>query len=287
MFAISMPIIVGGDKGGKNELVAKLRVAFYSVLVSGQKGSIIPPRGVSDNIPNQNRYEGHIWWWIIWLLVSMVVIMNADIPRTVVTILGYGVSVDVIAAFILGLVASMLIRLWNRRHYPSRLFKTRSSPNRYVYKESIGKPLIFRFHKSGDGHGFHFFIESKRIVDDIERIGIRPQVKISWLRSCLKGYNSKTRNIDSDERDNPPIRIVDVKDVTHSGQIPQKVIDDGACGKWLHYAPVIKMKPNSEMVFWIEIQANKPWKGYIDFRLNTSEGRRVAHHPYELIRIRS
>ena len=198
------------------------------------------------------------------------------------------VIVGGICAIITGVIVFVVIRFLKSvfDRYPQQLFKTRTSPNRHVYKESVGKPLIYKFHKSGDGHGFNLFIESKRMVDGIERIGIRPQVKISWLSSWLKGYNSKTKNIDSDERDNPPIRIVDVRDVTHSGQIPQRVIDDGACGMWLHYAPTIKMKPNSEMVFWIEIQANKPWKGYIDFRLNTNDGRRVAHHPYGLIRIR-
>ena len=128
-------------------------------------------------------------------------------------------------------------------------------------------------------------VESKRLVDDIERIGIRPQAKIVWLKSWLKDYNSKTRDIDLYERDNPPIRIVAAKDVTHPAQITQGVIDDGACGKWLHYALAIKMNPNSKMVFWIEIQVLKTWRGYIDFRLDTSKGRRVAHHPVILNRV--
>ncbi len=235
--------------------------------------------------PPKKKWSWLIWWWLfLWVmsletLLIMGIFKGIDIVSFIVGIIG-----TILSGVIVFVVIQWLKSAFGR--YPQQLFKTRTSPNRYVYKESVGKPLVYRFHKSGDGHGFHFFIKSKRLVDDIERIGIRPQAKISWLRSWLKGYNNKTRNIDSDERDNPPIRIVDVKDATHSGQIPQRVIDDGACGMWLHYAPAIKMKPDSEMVFWIEIQANKPWKGYIDFRLNTTEGRRVAHHPYELIRIR-
>ena len=173
----------------------------------------------------------------------------------------------------------------NRQHYPARLFKTQFDPNRDYKEEVFGKPLILTFHKSGVIYGFHLFVESKKLVDDIERIGIRPQVKISWLKSWLKDYNSKTRDIDLDERDNPPIRIVDVKDKTPT-QITREVVDDGACGKWLHYAPATKIKPNAKMVFWVEIQVNKPWKGYIDFRLDTTDGRRVSHHPCEIIRIR-
>ncbi len=237
--------------------------------------------------PDKNRYEGHIWWWIIWLLASMVVIMNTDTPRTLVTILGYGISVDVIAAFILGLIPFIVSRILNRRHYPSRLFKTQFDANRDYKEESFGKPLILTFHKSGVIYGFHFFVESKRLVDDIERIGIRPQVKISRLKSWLKDYNSKTRDIDLYERDNPPIRIIAAKDITgHPAQIAPKVTDDGGCGRWLRYVPTIKMRPNSKLIFWLEIQVNKPWKGYIDFRLDTTNGRRVAHHPCELIRIR-
>lgn len=214
----------------------------------------------------------------------LVIALNTEVPRTVITILGYGVSVDVIVAFILGLIPFILVHFWNRRHYPSKLFKTQFDPNRNFKKENFGNPLILPLHKSGEVYGFHFFVESKKLVDDIERIDIRPQVKIAGLKGWLKDYNSKTMDIDLYERDNPPIRIVGAEDKTHSAQITLAVIDDGACGKWLYYTPAIKMKPNSKMVFWVEIQVNKPWKGYIDFRLDTTNGRRVAHHPCELRR---
>jgi len=235
--------------------------------------------------PNKNRYYGHIWW-TIWLLVSVVVIMNVDIPRTLVPIWGYGVSVDVILALIVGLIPFIYTQIRNRQHYPSKLLKTMFDPNRTYGKESFGEPLILRFRKSQTVIGFHLFAESKKLVNDIRRIGIRPQVKKSWLIRVLTNYNSQSENIDLYERDNPPIRIVGVKDETHSTQITCEVTDDGACGKWLDYNTAIKMTPNSKMLFWVEIQVNKSWKGYIDFRLNTDDGRRVSHHPCELIRIR-
>jgi len=237
--------------------------------------------------PNKRGCERNIsWWWVIWLFVLMVAMMNIEVPRTVITVWGYGISVDVIMAFLLGLIPFALSYLKNRTHYPQRLFKTQFDPNRNYEKEQYDKPLSLRFHKSREVYGFHFFVESKKFVDDIERIGIRPQVGLPWYKSWFANYNSKTRDIDLDERDNPPIRIKSVKDV--SAKITQNfkgISDDGACGKWLHYEPSIKMKPNSKLTCWVEIEILKPWKGYIDFRLDTSDGRRVAHHPVELIRI--
>ena len=237
-------------------------------------------------MPPENKWSWLIWWWLFLLVISLETLVviemfkTIDIGSVIVGIIGTIIS-GVIVFVVIHFLQSVLSR------YPQKLFKTQFDPNMDYEKESFGKPLILRFHKSGVIYGFHFFVESKKFVDDIERVGIRPQVKISWLKSWLTNYNSKTRDIDLNERDNPPIRIVDAKDKTHPAQITQGVIDDGHCGKWLDYAPAIKMKPNSKMRFWVEIQVNKPWKGYIDFRLDTIKGRRVAHHPCELIRIRS
>jgi len=224
-------------------------------------------------------------WYFPLFSILLVVALNIEAPRTFFTILGYGVSVDIIVAFILGLIPFIFIKILNWRHYPSRLFKTQFDPNRNINKENFGKPLVLEFNHSQIIYGFHFFVESKRLVDNIERIGIRPQSKIPTLKSWLTSYNNKAKDIDLDERDNPPIRIVEVKDVTcYSNQTINNTVDDGACGKWLYYSPAIKMKPNSKMIFWVEIQVNKSWKGYIDFILNTDDGRRVAHHSCELRR---
>ena len=214
-----------------------------------------------------------------------MIILNTEAPRTVINVLGYGVSLDVIVAFVLGLIPFIYNRIKNRQQLPSRLLKTMFDPNMNYKEESFGKPLILRFRKSGTVYGYHLFAESKKLVENIKRIGIRPQVKKSWLIRVLTNYNSQTRNIDLDEVDNPPVRIVNVKDKTYSHQIAYKVTDDGKCGKWIDYATAIKMTPNSKMVFWVEIQVNKRWKGYIDFRLNTDDGRRVSHHPCELWRL--
>lgn len=225
--------------------------------------------------------------WLVWLfllvtsLETLVIIEMFETIDTGSFIIG--IISTIISAVIVFVVIYFLQSILSR--YPRKLFKTQFDPNRNFKKESFGRPLILRFHKSGVVYGYHFFVGSKKLVDDIERIGIRPQAKIVWLKSWLKDYDSKTRDIDLYERDNPPIRIVAAKDVTHPAQITQGVIDDGACGKWLHYALAIKMNPNSKMVFWIEIQVLKTWRGYIDFRLDTSKGRRVAHHPVILNRV--
>ncbi len=211
--------------------------------------------------------------------------MNTESPRTLLSIFGYGISIDVIFAFLLGFIPFLYNSIKNRQHYPSKLFKTMFDPNMAYEKETFGKPLILPFPKSGTIYGYHLFVESKKQINDIQRIGIRPQIKKAWLKRVLTNYNSQSKDIDLNERDNPPIRIVDVKDQTHSTSITYEVNDDMVCGKWLYYDTAIKMTPNFKMVFWVEIQVNKTWDGYIDFRLDTTtDGRRVSHHPVRLIR---
>ncbi len=239
-------------------------------------------------MPPENKWSWLIWWLFLLVisletLVIIEMFETIDIGSFLLWILGTILSGVIIAVIIL-VVKRFLQSVLSS--YPRKLFKTQFGPNRYVFREKIGETLILRFRESGVIYGYHFFVESKKLIDDIERIGIRPQAKILWLKSWLKEYNSNTSDIDENERDNPPIRIVYAEDVTHPSQITQRVIDDGACGKWLYYAPAIKIKPNSEMVFRIDIQVNKPWKGYTDFRLETIKGRRVAHHPVILNRVR-
>jgi hypothetical protein len=213
-------------------------------------------------------------------LVIMEIFKGIDIVSFIVGIIG-----TIISGVIVFVVIHLLKSVFGR--YPQKLFKTQFDPNRNYEQEQNGKLLSLRMHKSRTVYGFHFFVESKKLVDDIDRLGIRPQNNKPWYKIWLASYNNKTKDIDLDERDNSPIRIISVKDVNHyPSQNFQGISDDGACGKWLYYKPAIKMQPNSKLIFWIEIEINKAWKGYIDFRLNTNEGRRVAHHPCEIIRIR-
>jgi hypothetical protein len=222
--------------------------------------------------------------YIAIVLMLLVIALDTESPRTVITILDYGISIDVIIAFILGLIPFVWKEIKNRHRYPSKLFKTMFDPNTNYEKETFGKPLILPFKHSGMVYGFFLFAETRKVIDDIKRIGIRPQVKKSWLIRWLSDYNSKTNNIALDERDNPPIRIVNIKDI-HSDQNYFTITDDGNCGKWLDYRNSVKMIPDAKMVFWVEIQVNKSWQGYIDFRISTDDGRRVSHHKCQLIRL--
>jgi hypothetical protein len=42
------------------------------------------------------------------------------------------------------------------------------------------------------------------------------------------------------------------------------------------------MIPGQYVIYEVIIYALKEWNGYIDFRIDTPEGRRVAHHRCEI-----
>ena len=229
--------------------------------------------------PSNKRY-GIGGLWIIWLMmvvISIGVLSSMEI-RTVITLFGYGVSVDVIVAFILGLLPFLVsFIISNRQHrLPTRLFRTQFH-NKITYdKPRIGEKLTLI---ADQEQTVYFFIETKRLCKDILRIGVRPQCNKAWLSRLLCDYNNKTRN----DYDNMWILSI-VDETPEFNKSFLYAEDDTAGGQWCYYKPPLEMVPGRKLVLAVTIGVLS-WtgKGFIDFRIDTPDGRRVAHHPVEII----
>ena len=105
-----------------------------------------------------------------------------------------------------------------------------------------------------------------------------------FIRRLFRDYNNKTKNLPSNDKYKTPIIVKSIKDVTPVFSKPfTHDIDDGACGRWGYYGTPIKLIPNQFLIIELDIDTLRIWKGYIDFRINTPEGRRVAHHRVEIV----
>ena len=186
-------------------------------------------------------------------------------------------------SFILGIIsAALVIKIQDRlSRYPNMLFKTHCYDEIPYVTQEFGKPIILHA-----GISKHFLsVSSKKTCKDIHRIGIRPQVNKVWFKRWLRNYNHTTENIAFNDRNYPPICIKAIKDITPNlGKNYDCDGDDGACGKFGYYKPkyALNMIPGQQIVYEIDIEAFRAWKGFIDFRIDTSNGMRLAHHPCEI-----
>jgi hypothetical protein len=189
-------------------------------------------------------------------------------------------------SFIVGIALTIItIRITDiLSRYPQKLFKTYFDDSHPYHSQEFGKRLILPV---GQTCKRFLYVSIKKQCDDIPRIGIRPQENKRWYKRLFQGYNNKTQNIALCERNNSPIRIKAIKDVTPILEEDFSCDgDDGACGRFGYYKPqietLLQMQPGRQIVYEIEIEALKLWSGFIDFRIDTKDGMRVVHHPCEI-----
>jgi len=182
-----------------------------------------------------------------------------------------------ILGFLLGLLSHMIITRHDR--FPSNLFKTQFILSIKDDMEKFGEPLILSVNQT---YTRILSIETQRVCE-FDRIGIRPQEK-GWVRQLI--HKGKTHNIKHKCRDNPPVRILNIRDVTPRYSIrfqEQDGEDDTACGRWGYYSPPRRVPPGQKALYEVQIEALKLWDGYIDFRWDSPNGRRATHHPCKIL----
>jgi hypothetical protein len=234
--------------------------------------------------PEEKPGDWGLWFgWSLLILLALVVLytkMATTQSEALITVK------DIVVWFVGILSAIVIYAIWhfiqNRlSRYPQRLFKTQFYPTIPYPSQEFGKPLILHV---GQTSKQFLWVSTKKTCEDISRIGIRPQIKRRWYKHWFR-YNYKTENIAFNNRNNPPIRIKSIKDVSLIVEEDFDCdVDDNTCGRFGFYkfeAP-LKMIPGQQVVYEIEIEALKLWSGFIDFRIDTKDGMRVSHHPCEI-----
>jgi hypothetical protein len=148
-------------------------------------------------------------------------------------------------------------------------------------QRGVGKPLLLNAGQTYDGF---FYVEAKRVCE-VERIGIRPQINKLWYKRWFVSYNNKTDNMEFDSNNTYPIRIISATDVSIFDNLQNNFkddIDDLLGGRWVNYKQKVSVNPGTLFIYHIKIQAQRQWKGFIDFRWDSPDGRRMAHHPCEI-----
>jgi len=208
------------------------------------------------------------------VIVVMEIFSTIDIKSFIA-----GIIITIVGGGIVFLLTHFLQNMLSR--YPQKLFRTHYHQDVVYDSANIWKPLVLCV---GQIYRGFLFVDIKRVCEDIEKIGIRPQISKPWYQRLFLSYNSKTNNIATKDRTNPPIRITTIQDVTPSDEQGFTYDgDDRACGRWGFYKPSLKIVPSQQLIYAIEIKALKLWGGFIDFRVNTPNGIRASHHPCKIV----
>jgi hypothetical protein len=226
---------------------------------------------------------------VAWLGWSLLIILGLVGLRIKMSIPGEPlITIRDIIVWILGIASAVAIYFIGHfiqnslNKYPQKLFKAFFSDKLPYRSQEFGKPLILPVGKTCKQF---MLVSTIKTVNDINRIGIRPQVGLKWYKCCFLAYNQKTDNISFSERNNPPVRIKSIKDVCDFRKENfDREEDDGACGRFGYYnsGSLLNMIPSQLVMYEIEIETSRQWRGSIDFRIDTKDGMRVIHHPCEI-----
>jgi len=183
------------------------------------------------------------------------------------------VCTDTVVGYVLGVLSVIVAQIVINRlsDYPMNLFKTRFLSGPVTDSIVCRKPLIL---SAGEVHSRIFDIETTRECE-FRRIGVRPQNRRHWYKHWF--IWPRTDNIDS--KHDVPIRILSIRDVTpYFGNNFKHDVDDTVNGRWGFYDPPRQIPPGEKVLLELKIEALKIWDGYIDFRWDSPNGRRFAHH---------
>ena len=211
---------------------------------------------------------------------AFLVLLTAD-QNTTIDVLGYDVSVDVIASFMLGAATTILgfaLASWRLR-IPSEPFKVQfvtastDGPSPPNLNERWGSPLVLPV----GIHRLFLCARAKRLCE-VRRTGVRPQTPGIRLGPFRLGH----RNLIEQELKDPPVRVTIMSVPEPDNKKVEEIRDDGAAGGWVYYELGWKIPRDWNLWYEVRIEASRPWKGHIDFRWDSPQGRRPTHHPVEI-----